>query len=215
MHYIHSKGIIHIDLKPGNIFIGDNNELIIGDFGLALERQINGDKLAGTYKYTAPELWLEIPPPYSEESDIFALGCILYEIYTLKMAFNGKDTNEIRYEILNKKEFPFERVSDERNDLIEELIKKMLEKEPRSRITMREIEEKIEELSQQLPHSFSTSFGNFANRNRYESLTVNFYLGGGYIGGKSLEDISKMNEKEFTEFWNDDDFLHVSIIFVL
>lgn len=91
MKYINSKGIIHRDLKPDNILIGNHDEPIICDFGLAINNQAKDQKPVGTLNYIAPELWTANPPPYSFKSDIFALGCLFYEIYTLRILFNGEN----------------------------------------------------------------------------------------------------------------------------
>ncbi|EGG21910.1 hypothetical protein DFA_01796 [Cavenderia fasciculata] len=80
---IHSAHLIHRDLKSENIFL--SNYLIkIGDFGLATnfsEDPIVG--IAGTYCYSAPEVLNN--EPYSRSSDIFSLGCIIYEMTTLRL----------------------------------------------------------------------------------------------------------------------------------
>lgn len=103
--YIHSKGIIHRDLKPENILVGKFGEVIILDWGLA---QIMGDtkeedegaeetyadvsslthpgKIVGTLAYMAPER--STGAPASVQTDIYALGVILYQILTLHLPFD-------------------------------------------------------------------------------------------------------------------------------
>ena len=92
--YLESRNIIHHDLKPQNIFIyGD--QIKIGDFGLskALESkkyiETESDR-GGTLYYTAPEILTN--QPYNTRSDLWALGCILYELCTLQLAFPGRNT---------------------------------------------------------------------------------------------------------------------------
>ncbi|XP_044739755.1 eukaryotic translation initiation factor 2-alpha kinase 1-like [Chrysoperla carnea] len=79
--YIHSKGIVHHDIKPSNVFISIENNVIsvqLGDFGLAcpLEKSHNGAAL-GTYLYAAPE---QLEGKCDLKSDIFSLGIILLEL---------------------------------------------------------------------------------------------------------------------------------------
>lgn len=64
LKYIHSKGILHKDLRPANIFVSKKNELVIGNF------QINSTY----YKYIAPELKID-DTLYTTDSDIYNLGC--------------------------------------------------------------------------------------------------------------------------------------------
>ncbi|KAF2076956.1 hypothetical protein CYY_001732 [Polysphondylium violaceum] len=82
---LHKQRLIHRDLKSENIFIASNNSLKIGDFGLAYKttsKAINVKGAVGTYPYSAPEV-LE-GKAYDKSADIFSLGCILFEMITLK-----------------------------------------------------------------------------------------------------------------------------------
>lgn len=83
LRYIHSRSVIHRDLKSGNIFVSENESLRIGDFGLA--RNIgHGLSTArsqeGTDSYMAPEMLFG--KPYTQKVDVWSLGCILYEMCT-------------------------------------------------------------------------------------------------------------------------------------
>ena len=96
---IHNKNIVHRDLKPENIFIDVNNKLKIGDFGLA--RNFNSYKAytltpngAGTIPYNAPEVLNE--GKYNKKSDIYSLGCIIYELFTLNFYFYDKLCDRIK-----------------------------------------------------------------------------------------------------------------------
>ena len=103
---IHDKNIIHRDLKPENILIDKNNKIKIGDFGLS--KQFNSYKSytftargAGTTQYTAPEILGE-EKKYNKKSDLWALGCIIYELFTQNLYFYDKMTDKIQ-KIKNEK----------------------------------------------------------------------------------------------------------------
>jgi len=90
LNYIHKKKLIHRDLKPENIFINSNNDVKIGDFGIARQLGLNTNYVktfAGTFYYMAPEEWTN--QKYNYKVDIWALGCIIYELLTLNICFDG------------------------------------------------------------------------------------------------------------------------------
>lgn len=97
--YIHNTGVIHRDLKPANIFISDEH-LILGDFGLAVSAN-STNQFYGTPNYVAPELWADRNPikRYTQSTDLFAAGCIFYELCTLQMAFPDIDRNLVSHNI--------------------------------------------------------------------------------------------------------------------
>ena len=88
--YIHKKKILHRDLKPSNIFLSSDQHLKIGDFGIAKSQNNTlsmAKSIVGTDTYIAPEVFGRIP--YNEKADVWALGCILYELASLQPAFSG------------------------------------------------------------------------------------------------------------------------------
>ncbi|KAG8001892.1 Serine/threonine-protein kinase Nek3 [Nibea albiflora] len=83
--YIHDKRVLHRDLKSKNIFLTDNGTIKLGDFGSACI--LNSSKAyahtyVGTPYYVAPEIWDN--KPYNNKSDVWSLGCVLYELCTLR-----------------------------------------------------------------------------------------------------------------------------------
>ncbi|KAK9847464.1 hypothetical protein MYU51_018701 [Penicillium brevicompactum] len=87
LKYIHSAGVIHHDLKPGNILIDENCDLKICDFGLAEAQKTGFDP---TSFYRAPEIML-MWQKYNEKIDIWSAGCIFAEMLMGKPLFPGKD----------------------------------------------------------------------------------------------------------------------------
>src|SRR6185295_1958705 len=91
VHFAHEKNVIHRDLKPSNIMLGPFGEVLVMDWGLA--RILGRDessakrKLIGTPAYMSPEQAAGLEA--GRESDVFALGAILYKCLTLRAPFHG------------------------------------------------------------------------------------------------------------------------------
>ncbi len=101
LFYIHNKKIIHRDMKCSNIFLTKNLNIKIGDLGVAkiLKGTLNAHTLIGTPFYLSPEICEE--KPYNEKSDVWALGCILYELITFKKPYNAKNQAALFFKITN------------------------------------------------------------------------------------------------------------------
>ena len=90
----HEKGVIHRDLKPGNVMIDGRGRARITDFGLAVFEETSARHVsAGTPAYMAPEQ-LE-GKPASIRSDVYAVGLVLYELFTGRRAFEARSTQEL------------------------------------------------------------------------------------------------------------------------
>uniref|UniRef100_A0AAX7TXU9 Protein kinase domain-containing protein n=1 Tax=Astatotilapia calliptera TaxID=8154 RepID=A0AAX7TXU9_ASTCA len=88
--HIHDQRVLHRDLKSKNIFLTDNGTVKLGDFGSACI--LNSSKAyahayVGTPYYVAPEIWDN--KPYNNKSDVWSLGCVLYELCTLRHPFQA------------------------------------------------------------------------------------------------------------------------------
>ena len=89
---IHSKNIIHRDLKPENIFLNKDFKIKIGDFGISKKFEESNQyahSQIGTIHYMAPEMIKEKDSKYNNKVDIWALGCIIYELCTLNYCFDA------------------------------------------------------------------------------------------------------------------------------
>ena len=92
---IHKNRLIHRDLTPDNIFINENNEIKIGDFGISkilTETNQCTTKQIGKFHYMAPEISLGLK--YNNKVDIYSLGCIVYELFTLDEYYIDKIIHE-------------------------------------------------------------------------------------------------------------------------
>ncbi|KAG7153641.1 serine/threonine-protein kinase Nek8-like 1 [Homarus americanus] len=91
MQHIHESNILHRDIKSNNILLDRSHRIVkIGDFGISkiLSSKSKAHTVVGTPCYLSPELCQE--KPYNQKSDIWALGCVLYEMLTLRRAFEAK-----------------------------------------------------------------------------------------------------------------------------
>lgn len=103
LEYAHSRNVMHCDLKPANIMIGEYHETYIMDWGIAKQiRDEDGNsnvhELAGTPRYLAPEAILR--QKCDQRADIFAMGAILFEAVMLKPAFQGESVDAVAARIV-------------------------------------------------------------------------------------------------------------------
>ncbi|XP_030061949.1 serine/threonine-protein kinase Nek4 isoform X2 [Microcaecilia unicolor] len=137
LQYLHDKHIMHRDLKTQNIFLTRTNIIKVGDLGIArvLENQYDmASTLIGTPYYMSPELFSN--KPYNYKSDVWALGCCVYEMATLKHAFNAKDMNSLVFRIIEGK---LPAMPKHYNPQLGELIGTMLSKQPEKRPDVKDV----------------------------------------------------------------------------
>uniref|UniRef100_A0A8C1CF58 Serine/threonine-protein kinase Nek4 n=2 Tax=Cyprinus carpio TaxID=7962 RepID=A0A8C1CF58_CYPCA len=137
LQYLHEKHILHRDLKTQNIFLTKTSIIKVGDLGIARVLESQNDMastLIGTPYYMSPELFSN--KPYNYKSDVWALGCCVYEMATLKHAFNAKDMNSLVYRIVEGK---LPQMPSKYDPQLGELIKRMLCKKPEDRPDVKHI----------------------------------------------------------------------------
>ncbi|HSL16419.1 MAG TPA: protein kinase [Methylomirabilota bacterium] len=142
----HSKGIVHRDIKPGNIFVTTTGQVKILDFGIASLRaeqttEVDTDRstdaltrsgqVLGTTSYMSPEQ--VAGGAVDARSDIFSLGCVMYEMVTGVRAFDGGTPNEILAAIVGKDPNPISEIRPDAPASLATLISRCLEKEPGER----------------------------------------------------------------------------------
>ncbi|MEE2787217.1 MAG: bifunctional serine/threonine-protein kinase/formylglycine-generating enzyme family protein [Myxococcota bacterium] len=112
--YAHDRGYVHRDLKPGNVMVGEYDEVFVADWGLAkpcsealndisisrAEDETQTGTLLGTIRYMSPEQIKGEVKTLTPKSDVFSLGVILYECITLKVPFTTKSLYQMMMKII-------------------------------------------------------------------------------------------------------------------
>ena len=129
LRVLHSMNILHRDLKSANIFLRKEGLAKLGD--------LNVSKVAkkgllytqtGTPYYASPEVWKD--QPYDSKSDIWSLGCVLYEMITFKPPFRASDMNGL-FKRVTKGAYP--PIGPNYSPELAQVVAKMLQVEPKNR----------------------------------------------------------------------------------
>lgn len=148
IHYAHVKGVLHRDLKPDNIMVGEYGEVFVMDWGLALVREggvlepppdevvaVEDESISGTPEYMAPEQARADYKNVWAATDVFSLGAILYEMLTLHPPYRGKNQLATLMQALKcqieppQKRAPYRSIPAD----LEAICLKALNKDPRDR----------------------------------------------------------------------------------
>ena len=134
----HDEGVIHRDVKPGNILFNKQGEAVIADFGIAKAMEVSSSTFAsssgsavGTPNYRPPELWLGSPPP-SPATDIYSLACVFYEMLSGRKLFDGKTPPVVMQKHFNRQDLKIKWPKNIDRQY-QRILKKALKKEPNDR----------------------------------------------------------------------------------
>jgi len=99
---LHDNKIMHRDLKSANIFMMKNGLLKLGDFNVSkVIKNSNHHTQTGTPYYASPEIWSD--KPYDYKSDIWSVGCVIYELCGLKPPFGGNNLDQLYKNVMKGK----------------------------------------------------------------------------------------------------------------
>ena len=128
----HDKGVLHRDLKPANVMIDGRGRARITDFGLAVAAgEATEGEVSGTPAYMAPEQLAG--KGASVRSDVYALGLVLYELYTGRKAFDGATFQELKRKHAEDPPASPSTISPGFDPVVERVILRCLEKDPAAR----------------------------------------------------------------------------------
>jgi predicted ATPase/signal transduction histidine kinase len=133
---LHHHGLLHCDIKPGNILVTERNGVRLTGFGNAIHQthqSLAADVIAGTLAYIAPEQTGRMNRPIDSRSDLYALGVTLYELFTGTLPFSASAPEEwVHCHVVRAPPSPTERMPD-LPEQISAIVLKLLSKEPADR----------------------------------------------------------------------------------
>jgi serine/threonine protein kinase len=156
LEHAHQFGVIHRDIKPGNLLLDPDGNIWVTDFGLA---QLNscagltrtGDVL-GTLRYMSPEQAAAQHAPSDPRTDVYSLGATLYELLTLQPLFDGADRGRLLQQILNEEPWAPRSIEPSIPQELETIVLKAISKNPSDRYaTAREFAEDLQCFLDNLP----------------------------------------------------------------
>ncbi|XP_073899877.1 serine/threonine-protein kinase Nek10 isoform X3 [Castor canadensis] len=156
LRYLHKeKRIVHRDLTPNNIMLGDKDKVTVTDFGLAKQKQENSKltSVVGTILYSCPEVLKS--EPYGEKADVWAAGCILYQMATLSPPFYSTNVLSLATKIV---EALYEPVPEGiYSDKVRETISRCLTPDAEARPDIIEVSSMISDVIMKYLDTISTS----------------------------------------------------------
>jgi len=149
LEHAHSRGVVHRDIKPGNMKILEDNVVKVTDFGVARIESNNTSltqdgTMLGTLGYISPEQ-LHNSKGVDSRADIFSFGAMMYEIFTKKLPFDGGTIGSTILKIMTEEPIPPRKIDPEIPETIEKIILKCLIKDPDKRY--QKVKEVVKELT--------------------------------------------------------------------
>jgi serine/threonine protein kinase len=137
LHYAHLRGLVHLDIKPGNILLDASGKAFVVDFGMALKAEdvAKGPNFGGTPAYMSPEQARGEGHRLDGRSDIFSLGIVFYELLTGRRPFQGESLEDVKEQITVSEPRPPRQCDDAIPKELERICLKALSKSLSERYT--------------------------------------------------------------------------------
>lgn len=144
LQYLHTQGIVHRDVKPGNILIDYENRCYLSDFGVAtlIEKLYGSTIVVGTPEYMAPET-IRSPESATGKTDLYSFGVVMYQILNGSLPFKGNSAKEYMKAHLEDHPLP---MGAEIPKPVAELVESCLSKDPEERVSANILHAMIVEL---------------------------------------------------------------------
>lgn len=156
LDYSHAHGIIHRDIKPGNVMLTRNGDVKVMDFGIARAvadsqaTMTQGNAVMGTAQYLSPEQ--ARGEVVDARSDLYSAGCLLYELLTGRPPFQGENAVSVAYQHVSEMPTPPSQVDPAVPPVLDALVMKSLAKDPQQRYqTANEFKADVDRALQGLP----------------------------------------------------------------
>ncbi len=136
LRHAHDRGVIHRDIKPGNLLLTAGGQVKLSDFGIARlfgnTRLTSAGSVLGTAEYMAPEQ--AAGKPVDQRSDLYSLGAVMYVLLARRPVFKGNSLGEVIYKQQFETPEPLRRYNDDVPEELQHIIMQLLEKDPARRI---------------------------------------------------------------------------------
>jgi len=137
LEYSHKEGIVHRDIKPGNIMITDSGDIKVMDFGIARATDDIGATMTNTWNVVGTAQYLSPEQATGEmadgRSDLYSLGCLMYELLTGRPPFTGDTPVSIAYQHVSSPFTPASQVMPGLSNDIDRMLEVVLSKDPNNR----------------------------------------------------------------------------------
>lgn len=194
--HAHHNGVVHRDLKPGNIIVDSEMKPFVTDFGLA--RRINTDDesritqeglLIGTPAYMAPEQIKGQQAKVGPRSDIYSLGVIFFELLTARLPFEGSVVELLTKSLRDDPPVP-SRIRKDLPEDVDDICLKMLKKDPNERYaSMEDVKAAVKQLQQKLSVQEAAAAGGSSALEKYKA-----HIGGMLKHGQYAEAMQHLRE---------------------
>ena len=137
LDYSHNKGIVHRDIKPSNIMITDSGDIKVMDFGIARATDDIGATLTNTWNVVGTAQYLSPEQATGEladgRSDLYSLGCLMYELLTGRPPFTGDTPVSVAYQHVSSALTPASQINPSLDPNLDQMLEVVLAKDPNNR----------------------------------------------------------------------------------